>query len=295
MNRPIYYSFALFALSVLVAYQSAETTAADHAQPQGPLSLIVMDPLAAPLSCPCVEGYAQRKYEKLSAFLQQSLGREVKLTFAESLAKALDGKAAGKADLIIGKHSVVQADARKAKIAVSALASLTGKDGSTTQTGLFVVAADDPAQQLSDLEGYRIFFGPDDCDEKHLAAIECLRAANVTIPERPEISTACSDGACKILELGASVRSAAVISSYAKPLLEGCGTIEKGDLRSIGETAPVPFITAFASSSLPAAERKRIADALLLLGTQPELCTSLETLLGFVPPALPRSQSVKKK
>lgn len=27
------------------------------------LSLVVMDPLAAPLSCPCVEGYAQRKYE----------------------------------------------------------------------------------------------------------------------------------------------------------------------------------------------------------------------------------------
>jgi len=37
-----------------------------HADNTRPLSLVVMDPLAAPLSCPCVEGYAQRKYEPIA-------------------------------------------------------------------------------------------------------------------------------------------------------------------------------------------------------------------------------------
>jgi len=39
--------------------------------------------------------------------------------------------------------------------------------------------------------------------------------------------------------------AATVISSYAQPLLEGCGTIKKGDLRVIGETDPMPFVVAF--------------------------------------------------
>ncbi len=295
MIRRKYAILVSFALAVLAPLSTAGTTRAADKDQERPLSMVVMDPLAAPLSCPCVEGYAQRKYEKLAEYLEQSLERDVSLTFAESLAKALDGKANGHADLIIGKYSVVRADARKAAITTVPLASLTGKDGSTTQTGLFVVAADDPAQKIGDLAGYRIFFGPADCDEKYQAALDRLRAEDVPIPEKTETSTTCSDGACKVLELGSSVRAAAVISSYAQPLLEGCGTVEKGALRSVGQTEPVPFITAFASTAVPAGERKRIADALLLVGTKPELSAAMETLIGFVPPALPRDEPVKKK
>ena len=79
--------------------------------------------------------------------------------------------------------------------------------------------------------------------------------------------------------MAAGVRAAAVISSYAKPLLEGCGTVKKGDLRVIGETKPIPFITAFVADALPAAERDRVSQALLAAGTKPELCKALETLL----------------
>jgi len=53
------------------------------------LSLVVMDPLALPLSCPCVEGYAQRDYDKLAEYLSERLGRPVHVTFAESFGKAL--------------------------------------------------------------------------------------------------------------------------------------------------------------------------------------------------------------
>ena len=50
-----------------------------------PFTLVVMDPLAKPLSCPCVKGYAQRDYEKLSQKLQTLLDRPVKIVFNESL------------------------------------------------------------------------------------------------------------------------------------------------------------------------------------------------------------------
>jgi ABC-type phosphate/phosphonate transport system substrate-binding protein len=257
--------------------------------------MVVMDPLAAPLSCPCVEGYAQRKFEKLAEYLEQTLGRPVRLTFSESLRTALAGKAAGRADLIIGKDSVVRADAKVAEVPITAVASLTGKDGGTTQTGLFVVPAGDPAKQVSDLSGYRVFFGTPECHEKYAAAIELLRSSGVAVPDKIETSAACSDGACKTLELGTGVRSAAVISSYARPLLEGCGTVKKGDLRVIGETKPVPFITAFVADRLPAAERDRVSQTLLAAGTEPELCAALETLLGFVPVGDSDEQTVKKK
>ena len=32
--------------------------------------MVVMDPLALPLSCPCVKGYAQRNYDKLGEKLE---------------------------------------------------------------------------------------------------------------------------------------------------------------------------------------------------------------------------------
>ncbi len=248
-----------------------------------PFSLIVMDPLAAPLSCPCVKGYAQRKYEKLGEFLEKTLGRKVQVTFSDSLAKAIEGDANGYADLIIGKDSVIRADAKSLKLKVRAIASLSDLKGKTTQTGLIVVPAKDPAKEAKDLNGYRILLGPSECDEKHFAALNILKEANVKLPAKLETSAACSDGACKILEFGKDVRAAAVISSYAKPLLQGCGTINKGDLRVIAETKPVPFIVAFINKDLPATQRKQIKSNLMKVGENPELCIALESLFGFVP------------
>src|SRR5436190_7328112 len=76
------------------------------------LIMVVMDPLAAPLSCPCVKGYAQRDYEKLANHLHQELKRPVTVAFSESLAKALDEQTEGRADIVIGKQSVVEFDAK---------------------------------------------------------------------------------------------------------------------------------------------------------------------------------------
>ena len=249
------------------------------------ISMVVMDPLALPLSCPCVAGYAQRKCEVLGDYLSERLGRPVVITFAESLKNALDKESVDDVHLVVGKDSVVRAQGKKHNLDVSLLARLVGKDGKTTQTGLIVVRSADPAETVADLAGYRILFGPSDCDEKFAAARKLLREAGVDLPPEKdaEISHACSDGACMIIDWGDKIRGAAVISSYAAPLLEGCGTIKKGDLRVVGETKPVPFVAAFATSSLSKAEQDEVQKALYEAGRSPGMLVALETMLGFVP------------
>ncbi len=250
-----------------------------------PFTIIVMDPLAAPLSCDCVKGYAQRDYEKLGKYLEQQLGLPVQVHFAESLGAALERKSQGKADLIIGKCSVIASQGPLNKLKLAPILSLTGKDGSTTQTGLILVPTKDPALTIADLKGYRILFGSKDCDEKYQAALYLLKDNEVAVPpaEKHETCAACSDGAVAILDMHKNgIKAAAVISSYAKPLLEGCGTIKKGDLRVVGETDPVPFVTVFINQNLPTNEQHRVQEALLKMSETPALLIALESKAGFV-------------
>lgn len=261
------------------------------AQEKTPLTLIVMDPLAAPLSCPCVKGYAQRDYEKLAKHLEKKLGRDVKVHFNESLTNALEKKTQGKADLIIGKESVIRHQAKENKLGVTPIASLTGKDGKTTMTGLFVIPSDDKAVTLADIKGYRILFGPAHADESHSAAFELLKVFEIPRPRQMETCNSCSDGATKVLDMHKTgAKAVTVISSYAQPLLEGCGTIKKGDLRVLGETEPLPFVVAFVSERMSSTERSALQKALFSVGSVAELCTALETKRGFV-----KFESAKKK
>lgn len=249
------------------------------------LTMVVMDPLAAPLSCDCVKGYAQRDYEKLAKYLEQQMGVPVQVHFAETLAAALERKTQGKADIIIGKHSVIATQGAANKLKLQPIASLSGKDGSTTQTGLFVVPAKDPAITIVDLKGYKIYFGSTDSDEKYQAALHLFKDNEVVLaPDvKHENCASCSDGAIAILDLHKNgVKAAAVISSYAKPLLEGCGTIKKGDLRVVGETDPVLFVTAYVNETMPTAERHRVQQALLAMNKNEALLTALESKNGFV-------------
>ena len=261
-----------------------------------PFVLVVMDPLSKPLSCDCVRGYAQREYKLLAAHLERSLGREVKVVWFESLAEAID-ETAGKADLVIGKHSVVLADEKTTGYALTPIAQLTGKDGEVTQRGLIVVRKNDAAKTLSDLRGYRVLFGPPEAEEKSSAAEESLLAAGVELPETRQRHGACSEAATALLDFSDSVLAAAVISSYAEPLLAGCGAIKKGDLRVVGETKPVPFVTAFVSEALDSAAQEQVLLSLITAGTNPELLIGLETLAGFVPwsDASDRDDTLKKK
>lgn len=274
--------FLILSCVVVVAALSREAPCVGETPTtKNELSLVVMDPLALPLSCPCVEGYAQRDYEKLAEHLSQSLNRKVRLSFADALETALK-KSDGRADIIVGKDSVVRADADKAGHRITAIMRLSDKDGSTEQCGLIVVNKDDPALQVADLGGYDIVFGPAEADEKHTAAKQLLLDHGVMLPAKLTIDAACSDGACKVIDLGPQSRAAAVISSYAKPLLEGCGTIKKGDLRVVGTTDSVPFITVFVSDRLSENEREAVRAALTEVSREAGVLDALESLMGFV-------------
>ena len=282
MNNPITRRDALAAMAAGLAVPAFAESRSDA------LTVIVMDPMAAALSCPCVKGYAQRDYDKLGAFLGKELGRPVKVTYTDSLTKGLKEKTEGRADLIIGKESVVRAETKANKLPAVPIASLTGKDGKTTMTGMFVVAGADPAFTPSDLKGYRIIFGTPECDEKYAAALIVLKDAGVEVSEKRESCGSCSEGAVAVVEAFKSgSKTATVISSYAQPLLEGCGTVKKGDLRVVGETAPVPFIVVFATEKLPASAREEIQGALFQVGKDRDLSVAMESKDGFVPPPAP--------
>lgn len=253
------------------------------ANAQQRLTVVVMDPLCDRLACACVKGYAQRNYEALGKFLEMKLNRPVKMVYGEDLARALALPSTGKADLIIGKYSVVQYDAKECSLAVRPIASLTGKDGKTTLTGLIVVRKKDPAKKLSDLKGRTIFFGQPDADEKNKAAFATLRKAGVEVPAKVKTFAGCSDAALAVLESKQKPAPAGVISSYAAALIEGCGTVPKGALRIIGQTEPLPFVTAFATDHLSLAEIKEVQKALASLPEDPMMLRIMETKKGFLP------------
>jgi ABC-type phosphate/phosphonate transport system substrate-binding protein len=280
----------LYAVSVPFAY-GADGAVAD------PVVMVVMDPLAKPLSCPCVAGYAQRDYDKLASALEKSLQREVRVVFDESLAAAVKKHDLKQVHLVIGKQSVVAYDAKSAKVHLRKVAMLTGKDGLTTQRGLVVVPVGDSAKQISDLKGVQIYFGPQESDEKHAAALQLFARHGVETPAKLETVVACDEGAVKILEMAdKGSRGCAVISSYAKPLLEGCGQVPKGALRVVGETEGVPFIAAFVNEGLEDEERALLSRA-LLKSTESNIALriALETNRGFVVEDPSENEVAKKK
>lgn len=248
-----------------------------------PFTMVVMDPLSADLACPCVKGYAQRDYKKLAAHIAKETGRPVNVFHAETLADALKKKTEGKADIIIGKESVVRHDAKALGIGAVPLVSLKGLDGKTTMTGMFIVATPDPAFSIADLKGYKIIFGKEQADEKHSAAFAVMKSLGVAVPMTPDTCGSCSEGATQVVEgFKSGHKICSVISSYAQPLLEGCGTVKKGELKVIGQTDEVPFIVAFANEKLQQAERDAIDKALRSVAKDAELSKALETKGGFV-------------
>jgi ABC-type phosphate/phosphonate transport system substrate-binding protein len=255
---------------------AADSPAADTGGP--PLRVVVMDPLSDQLACDCVAGYAQRKYGRLGEFLQKRLARPVQIAYAESLLLP-HAKLEGGVDLVIGKFSEVVSDAARVGLDVRSVAMLTGQDGTVTLTGLFVVRQADPAKSIEDLRGYPILFGPEDSLEKRWAALASLEAFGLPIPQEISESPSCNAAALAVVEEEAD---AAVISSYAVPLLEGCNVVDKGALRVVGDTDPVPFISVFATDRVGPGLEQAVVEALVDVGSDPALLAAMESQNGFV-------------
>jgi len=237
-----------------------------------PLVLAVGDPLAAENACPCVQGFAQRHYRALADVIAREAGRPVNLVFCQTLPGAAE-RVGRMPELFVGKA----ADAGAARC----LAMLTDTAGNTTLQGLFVVRRDDATRALPDLASRRILFGPPATPEKHGAALTVLRAFGLALD--PALPTADSCNAAA-LAVARGEADAAVISAYAWPLLSGCGVVERGALRIVGRTDPVPFIGVFAVGRLDAVDEAAVRRALARVGRSARLKAQLESRDGFVPP-----------
>ena len=250
---------------------------------QDPIAVVVMDPLAKELACACVRGYAQRNYHQLAQYLAGELKHPTAVSFSEDVADSASKLDPGQHAIFVGKQSVIERDAAAAGLSVRPLARLTAKDGSTTLTGVFVARRDDAARTVKDLAGRRVLFGSANADEKYAAALATLRAAGIATPDQPETRDSCSDAGLDIVDSTETPPPVGVISSYALPLLEGCGSIKKGDLKIIGTTEPVPFVTVYVGASMPEPMQHRLLEALLRLKKKAKLLAALESRDGFVP------------
>ncbi|MBI3879893.1 MAG: PQQ-binding-like beta-propeller repeat protein, partial [Verrucomicrobia bacterium] len=248
-----------------------------------PLVLIVMDPLAKELACACVKGHGQRDYRKLAARLETALQQRVAIEFSDDLAESVAQVGAGRELIVIGDRSVVAHGAKLAGLKAHPICELTDPDGAFTLTGSFVVRSTDPAKTLKDLGGRKILFGLPEADEKRAAALAALRAAGVEAPAQSERRATYSDAALDVLDSSASPPPVAVVPSYALRLLTGCGSVKAGELKVIGTTDPVPFITAFATDSIAAEKREKILQTLLGIKSDAKLLRAMESRDGFKP------------
>lgn len=266
-------------LAALLGIALPTLAIAANADSREPLHMAVMDPLYKKLACDCIKGFAQRDYDAMADSLSKRLGRPIAVVPCESLAAAKK-LTSDHIELIVGKQSVIKAQATALSTPLRPLAMLTGTDGKTTLTGLFIVRTDDPAKTIADLKGRKVLFGLPDADEKYAAALATMKSLGLPVPAEPETRPACNHAA---VDVSNKTADAAVISSYAIRLAEGCGAVEKGSLRIVGETAPVPFITVFATDKLPATEDAAVISALLEVSKDAALKVKMESRDGFVP------------
>src|ERR1051325_918472 len=86
-----------------------------------------------------------------------------------------------------------------------------------------------------------------------------------------------------MLDSSLSPPPVAVIPGYAIRLLEGCGTIKPGNLKVIGKTEPLPFITVFVTDTIPTEKQEKILKTLLGVKTDAKLLKAMESRDGFKP------------
>jgi len=247
-----------------------------------PVVLVVMDPLASELACACVKGYGQRNYRKLVERFESALKVRVAIEFSDDLAETLTWVGPGREVIVVGERSVVSSGAAKAGLRCHPITELTGQEGDTSITGLFVTRSDDPARTIADLGGRQVLFGLAESAENRAVVQAALREAGVEV-SGIDGRGSYSDAALDVLDSTAKQPPVAVIPGYGLRLLEGCGSVKPGELREIGTTPAVPFITLFLADDIPQDRAQRILDTLLDIKNDDQLLRALESRDGFKP------------
>jgi len=251
-------------------------------EPQ-PILFVVLDPLAKELACACVKGYGQRDYRKLAAKLESNLKQPVSIEFSDDLAETMALATPGQEVIFVGEQSRASEDAKKAGLKSRPLCELTDPEGSTSVVGTFIVRASDSAKELKDISGRKLFFGLADTEQNHSAVQTALRAAGVESSGPPEKRAAYTDAALDLLDSSSTPLPVAVIPGYGLRLLEGCGSVKRGELRVIGQTEPLPFVTVFVGDNIPAEKREKIQKSLLDVRSDATLLKAMESRDGFKP------------
>jgi len=265
---------------ILALWLAALPAMADTNQPA--VALLVLDPLAKQNACACVLGYGQRNYEPLARHLGAALQMKITPVCSPSLAGAVREASELPVALIVGKRLTIEHDVRQPGAPLTnatLVAALTDRRGGTLFQGLIVVRSDDRAQSLADLKGRAILFGPANSPEKHAAVLAVLREAGVR-PATTETRPTCTEAA---VDVASGKADGAAISSYAMPLLEGCKSVKKGELRIIGRTAELPFIGLYVTGDFPAGKHAALTNALQQISADEKLLDALESREGFLP------------
>ncbi|EEF60771.1 PQQ-binding-like beta-propeller repeat protein [Pedosphaera parvula] len=273
----------LSALLLVLLFVAGGVLAKPATRGPEPILLVVMDPLAKELACACVKGHGQRDYRKLAARMETTLKQRVSIEFSDDLAESMVGVSPAREVIVVGDQSLVAHGAKKAGLPCHPVCELTDPDGNTTLTALFIARFDDPARELKDLGGRKVLFGLADGDEKVAASLAALRAAGVEPVGTPEKHASFSDAALDLLDSQSSPPPVAVIPSYALALLEGCGSVKPGNLKVIGKTQPVPFITVFVADTIPAERQQKLLKTLLNINADAKLLKAMESRDGFRP------------
>ena len=261
---------------VLTALLILAATSPLAGEEEQPVQIVVMDPLSLPLSCACVDGVGQRRYDYLLPELEKRLGRPVRLTFDESLKLAIQ-RIGRTPDAIIGPGSVVEYDAGRLGIDVSSLLSLSDRTGRTTVRGALLSRADEAGLTLDTIGGKRIAIAPLEHEECHEAVRRLLGEQTLqrtTITEYGSIEAAVfavTDGEADVV----------AVTDFLPPLLVGCGKIAQGDLQPFAATEPVPFIQLFAPSDSPAEWSNLLAETFGRIRDEASL-DAIESKRGFL-------------
>ncbi|MGV3754650.1 MAG: PQQ-binding-like beta-propeller repeat protein [Verrucomicrobiota bacterium] len=247
-----------------------------------PVVLVVMDPLAKELACACMKGYGQRDYRKLAARLGTALKQEVSIEFSDDLAETMAVIGPGQEVVVIGEHSKVLKGAKTAGLKVRAVSELTDQEGETVMTGSIVAQAKDTAKEMKDITGRKIFFGLADTEANQAALSATLQGAGLKTLAQ-EKRDQYTDAALDVLDSTETALPVAVIPSYALRLLEGCGSVKPGELKVLGKTQAVPFITVFLNDAIASDKEQKILKSLFGLKDDAKLLKEMESRDGFRP------------
>ncbi len=245
-------------------------------RPPGPLRIFVVDPFAEPRSC--VTDYAPRRYDLLAEHLGRELGRKAELLPGGYLPDVLRLNP-GEVDLIVGKKSLIEADLAGSGQAYRPAAVLSDAEGLTTLVGLFVVPAESALKTLGDLAGKKVLFGPKQDAERHDAALAALNEAVPNAEMGPEVPR----DVTAVLNVIDGKADAAVVSEHDLRFGVACGALSAGEVRPVGRSKPVPFITVFLSERLSPQDATAVSGALERVAKTPELLEKLNSRDGFLP------------